>query len=88
MELLASDELGAVVVYECAECGYQAKERVEEVLERAEVLGAHVLGVDRDNETHLVREPQDVLLLGVHVPRGAPNPAIRRGRLGMDQHGR
>ncbi|GBD28147.1 hypothetical protein HRbin31_00160 [bacterium HR31] len=36
MELLASDELGAVVVYECAECGYQAKERVEEVLEPAE----------------------------------------------------
>ncbi len=32
MELLASDELGAVVVYECAECGYQTKERVEEVL--------------------------------------------------------
>lgn len=36
MELLASDELGAVLVYECVECGYQAKERVEDVAEPAE----------------------------------------------------
>ncbi len=36
MELLASDELGAVLVYECVECGYQAKERVEDVVEAAE----------------------------------------------------
>jgi len=35
MELLASDELGAVLVYECVECGYQAKERVEDVEEEA-----------------------------------------------------
>ncbi len=33
MELLASDELGAVLVYECVDCGYQAEERVENVLE-------------------------------------------------------
>lgn len=36
MELLASDEVGAVLVYECVECGYQAKERVEDVLEPEE----------------------------------------------------
>ncbi len=36
MELLASDELGAVLVYECVECGYQAKERVEDVAEPTE----------------------------------------------------
>ncbi len=33
MELLASDESGAVLVYECVECGYQSEERVENVLE-------------------------------------------------------
>jgi Zn ribbon nucleic-acid-binding protein len=36
MELLASDELGAVLVYECVECGYQVKQRVEDVVEPEE----------------------------------------------------
>lgn len=36
MELLASDDLGAVVVYECVECGYQVRERVEDVVEAEE----------------------------------------------------
>jgi uncharacterized metal-binding protein (TIGR02443 family) len=35
MELLASDESGAVLVYECVDCGYQSEERVENVLEPA-----------------------------------------------------
>ncbi|MCS7235983.1 MAG: hypothetical protein RMM30_08430 [Armatimonadota bacterium] len=39
MELLASDDLGAVLVYECVECGYQAKERVEDVAEQEEDVG-------------------------------------------------
>ncbi|MDR5682812.1 MAG: hypothetical protein QN163_02120 [Armatimonadota bacterium] len=33
MELLASDDSGAVVLYECMECGFQSEERVENVLE-------------------------------------------------------
>jgi hypothetical protein len=33
MELLASDDSGAVVLYECMECGFQSEENVENVLE-------------------------------------------------------
>lgn len=29
MELITSDDVGEVVVYECAECGYQQETRVE-----------------------------------------------------------
>lgn len=33
MELLASDDAGAVVLYECMDCGFQNQENVENVLE-------------------------------------------------------
>jgi Zn ribbon nucleic-acid-binding protein len=33
MELLMEDVSGQVVVYECTDCGYQAEERVEDILE-------------------------------------------------------
>jgi hypothetical protein len=52
MELLASDETGAVVLYECMDCGFQNQENVENVLEEPledeepNLLGDH----DEDDE--------------------------------------
>ncbi len=50
MELLASDESGAVLVYECVDCGYQSEERVENVLEPASEEDEHGFGPEEDEE--------------------------------------
>lgn len=59
MELLASDEVGAVLVYECVECGYQAKERVEDMLESSEEDEVVVQPEDDEEEEFPEEEEED-----------------------------
>lgn len=59
MELLASDDVGAVLVYECVECGYQAKERVEDVLEPSEEDEVAVQPEDDEEEEFPEEEEED-----------------------------
>jgi hypothetical protein len=49
MELLASDDAGAVVLYECMDCGFQSEESVENVLEEP---------ID-DEEPAVLNDPDD-----------------------------
>jgi Zn ribbon nucleic-acid-binding protein len=59
MELLASDDLGAVLVYECVECGYQAKERVEDVAEPTEEEDVGFQPEDEEEEEFPEEEEED-----------------------------
>lgn len=59
MELLASDEVGAVLVYECVECGYQVKERVEDMLESSEEDEVVVQPEDDEEEEFPEEEEED-----------------------------
>jgi Zn ribbon nucleic-acid-binding protein len=50
MELLMEDVSGQVVVYECTDCGFQAEERVEDILEDLPGTDDEEDDVSRDDE--------------------------------------
>jgi DNA-directed RNA polymerase subunit M/transcription elongation factor TFIIS len=62
MELITSDDVGEILVYECPECGYQEETRVEKEdtgVDDVQVLELPELSADDEAEGMLAETPED-----------------------------